>query len=430
MAETARVILWLDRIALALVLVLPAFVLHTRAAGEIDIAVVGVLFLLRCAVLRDWAWLRAGWVRIAALWWGWQVVCSLPFIGIGGTASLVQALLMVRYLVFAAALENAVLATPVARRWLQGVLVAAMLYIAGQCWLQLLTGRNLWGYPRYGDGSLSGPFYYPRAGAPLARLLPPTVLPWIAGLLEGGAVAGLGAAALAMLAIGTEVLIGQRMPTGLTVFAFVVAALLLPRLRRITLAAVAVGALVVGVSAVTPMLRPAYDHLVTKTVQQLADFPDSDYGLIYLRAAIITLDHPLFGQGFDGYRNACPDKRYFRGWALSVANPDGGGDKSCNIHPHNHYAEAATNAGIPGLILFGAMVWSWLARLARGLGTRPDPTRVGLFAAVLINEWPISSMGGFPVMESAGLFFLLLGYGLALSRSTDSTSPAGSRPST
>jgi O-antigen ligase len=431
--EPTRVIPWLDRAALALTLILPAFLMHGRAVAEIDLALVDLLFLARCVATGDWAWLRRGWVRIAGAWWLWQLLCSLPFVGIGGTASLTQAIVIVRYLVFAAALEHTVLATPAARRWMQGVIVAATLYIASQAWMQLLVGRNLWGYPRFPDGALTGPFYLPRAGAPLARLLPPAALPSIARLIDGPARQPLGGALLAILAIGTEVLIGQRMPTVLTAFAFVVAAIFLPRLRRITVAAIVAGAVLLGLAAVVPPMRPAYDRLVIKFSRQLGDFPDSDYGLIYLRAGVITLNHPIFGRGFDGYRNACHDPRYFRGWPFPTAHPDGNRDRNCNIHPHNHYLEAASNAGLPGLFLFTAMVVAWLWRLASGLGTRPDPLRVGLFVSVLINEWPVSSMSGFSNMESTGLFFLLLGYGLALARaasSTEPTSPEGSTPST
>ncbi len=418
---------WLDRLSLAATLVLPAFIMHGRGIADGLIALAAVLFLLRSALVGDWAWLGTPWLKIAALWWGWQVVCSLPFIGIGGTHSLVQALVMVRFVVFVAALEHQVLATAPARRWLQHVITASTLYIAGQTWLQFTIGRNIQGFPRWGDGELTGPFLTPRAAAPLSRLLFPAMLPWIERLLGHGR--RFGAIGLAIAGIGTVVLIGQRMPLLLTILGLVVTALMLPSLRRLMLQALAAGALLL---AATPVVSPpTFYRLVTKFTAQMEHFPDSDYGLIYTRAAVITADNPFFGQGFDGFRNACPDPRYFRG--LSTAHPDGAGAAICNIHPHNHYAEAATNAGIPGLVLFCTMIVTWLRALARNLGSRPDPLRVGLFVAVLIQEWPLASASGFSAVEIAGFFFLLLGYGLALARAADSTaamSPEGSTPIT
>ncbi len=398
----------LPRLALAATLALPAFIMHGRAVAEVLIALVDLLFLIQCAWRRDWGWLRAGWVWLAGAWWAWLVLCSLPGIGIGGTRSLVQALVIGRFLVFVAALEHWVLAQQAARRWLQWVLNASALYIAAQTLLQLATGHNLQGYPRRGDGELTGPFENPRAGAPFSRLLFPTLLPAMARLNQA---AGL---VLAMAGIGVVVLIGQRMPLLLTVLGLVVAGLLLKRLRLAVAAALAAGALLLAASAV--VVPPTFYRLVTKFSAQMENFPASDYGLIGARAAFIAIDHPLFGQGFDGFRNACPDPRYHR--TLAPSRPDGGGAAICNIHPHNHYLEAVTNAGLPGLILFSALVLAWLRELGRGLWRDPDPLRVGLFVAALIQEWPLASASGFTAVEIGGWFFLMLGYGLAVTRAT------------
>ena len=94
----------------------------------------------------------------------------------------------------------------------------------------------------------------------------------------------------------------------------------------------------------------------------------------------------------------------------------GGALDGCNIHPHNHYLQAATDAGLPGLVLFCAMVLAWLAPLARGLWTRPSPVRVGLFASALIAQWPLASTSSAFAIEIGGIFFVLLGWGLAEAR--------------
>lgn len=404
-------IVWLDRVALALTLVLPAFVMHGRGIADGMISVVGLLFLLRSVLTGQWGWVRTPWLVVGWVWWLWLVVCSVPGIGIGGGKSLVQALVMVRFLVFVAALEHAVLSGERARRWMQGVLAGCAVYIAGQTWLQFAVGRNVQGFPRWGDGELTGPFLQPRAAAPLSRLLFPAMLPAVEGLLARSWVAAMG---VAVLGIGTVVLIGQRMPVLLTVLGLVVTALMLKRLRRVMLVALAAGALLL---AATPVISPpTFYRLVEKFSAQMAHFPESDYGLLAARAATIAYDHPVFGQGFDGFRNACPDPRYHRGWSLAPLHPDGGGVGICNIHPHNHYLEAVTNAGVPGLVLFGGLVVAWLMALGKGLGARPDPLRVGLFVAALIQEWPLASASGFSAVEIAGLFFIQLGLGLALAR--------------
>jgi O-antigen ligase len=413
---------WLDRAAIAATLMLPIFVMHGRAVAEMLIGVINVAFIARSAVSRDWAWVGASWVQIAAAFWVWLMICSLPGLSAGGFPAFVQAVAFVRFLLLPAALGYAVLSDARARRWLQWVLTASALYIAAQTILQLATGRDIQGFRRSGDGELTGPFEHPRAATPLSRLLFPVLLPVVGNLLaRGRAPAWIAAAALTAGSVATIVLIGQRMPLLQTLLGLVVAALLLRRLRAVAVVALVVGAALLAVSVVAS--PPTFYRLVTKFSSQMSDFSDSAYGLIAGRAIAIVEDHPLFGQGYDGFRDDCADPRYFRALPWATAHQsDGGGLAGCNIHPHNHYLEAATEAGIPGLLLFSALVLAWWAAVLRNLGHDPDPLRVGIFASVLMAEWPIASASNFTSIEASGFFFILLGYGIALAR-TSAISP-------
>ena len=387
----------LDRLAVACLLLCPLFLLHGRLVADVLMIVVGVCFLARSALARDWAWLRTGWVLAAAAWWLWLLVCSLR----GGLA---EALAAVRFLVFVAALEHWVLRLAWRRVWLARLTAIAALYIAFQTVLQLAIGRNIQGYGRWGDGELTGPFEHPRAGAPLSRLLFPAVLPAMARL---GRWAGL---LLLVAAVLVVVLIGQRMPVLLTGLGLFVTALLLPRLRMGVLAACAGAALLLSVSAI--VVPPTFHRLIDKFSSQMEHFPTSPYGLITVRAVTMIEQHPWVGLGFDGFRHHCAEPAYFVGWY----GGDGGGANVCVQHPHNHYLQAAVEAGLPGLVLFSVMVLAWLRPLARGLWRDPAPLRTGLFVAALLQEWPIASTSDFLSMPLSGWFFLLLGLGLAETR--------------
>ena len=429
------------RIARAATIATPILLLHTLSLAEIAIGLTGALFLLRSALARDWAWLRTPWVRIALAWWIWLIFCSTPGIGpsVGqaGTHSFLEALAAIRFPVFAAACETWVLTPAAARRWLARSVTLTALYIAFQSLLQAFTGRNIQGFRRMGDGELTGPFSKPHAAGPLSRLIFPALLPPAARLLDRGLWGALAAAALTIAAVAVIVLIGQRMPLLLTLLGLLVCALFLPRLRLPVLAAiVAGGALLAASAALSP---PTFYRLVTKFSAQMEHFPTTDYGRIAGRALAIAEQHPLTGRGFDGFRTGCNDPRYFRGWKELLGGPpnpadDGGGEAGCNIHPHNHYLEALTDAGLPGLALFTALILAWLIALARGLWRHPDPLRVGLFAAALIHEWPIASASSYQAMEVSGFFFVLLGWGLAEARaaalSTSAISPAHATPTT
>jgi len=409
----------LHRAAFGLALLLPWFLLHMRAAAEISVDVVGVCFLLRCAVERRWEWLRQDWVPIGLAWWGWLVACTVMNIarfGLDGTA-LVQALAVVRFLVFAAALESWVLHAPRERRWLWASLGVATLYVAAQTLLQFATGYNLYGDPRSGDGELTGPFSKPRDAPTFVRMLFPVLLPPVGSLLaRPGLRSALSGAALVVGGVLVVVLIGQRMPVLLAALGLLVSGLLLPRLRAsVAVAILAGGALIAASAVVSP---PTFYRLVTKFSRQMGDFADSHYGFIAERAVAIAEQHPWIGRGYGGFGTGCPQPRYFQDWHWpgAIAHGDGGGAALCVMHPHNHYLQAVTDAGLPGLALFTALVGVWLYRLGDGLLRRPDPLRVGLFVAALIQEWPVASTSPIVSFPIGGWFFLLLGFGLAEAR--------------
>ncbi len=407
----------LDRAGLALTLALPLFLLHGRGIAEALLILLGLLFVARCAALRDWAWLRQGWVPVALAWWAWLVVCSVP----AGTGSAIQAAGLIRFLALVAALEHWTLRDAAARAWLARLLRWAALYIALQSLLQFAIGRNLYGYPRGPDGELTGPYAHPRAGPPLSRLLFPALLPTVGRWVGMAGWRPLAAVLLTLAGVAVMVLIGQRMPLLLTFLGLFVTALLLPRLRGVVLfSLVAAGLLLAVAPAVSP---PAFNRLVTKFSGQMQHFPDSHYGQIAARAVAIGSAHPVVGAGFDAFRRLCGDPAYFRGWPRNGVVDDGGGAAICVQHPHNHYLQAFTESGIPGLLLFCAMILAWLRGVGRGLWRDPDPLRVGLFAAVLIQEWPIASASAFSSMPLSGWFFLILGFGLAEARAYITATP-------
>lgn len=404
-----RFSLALEQAPLALVLALPLLLLHATSAGEIAIALITAAFLARCWSLGDWKWVRRGWAPLGLAWWLWLVVCSVPGIGQGGFASLGQAIVSARYLLFVAALEHAVLASPRARRWMWWSLAASCAYYAAQVAVQFATGRNLFGVPKNIDGVLTDPFGKVRIGAPLSRIFWPVILPISAALLRRRAwSATTGALALVVGAVGLMVVIGQRMPLVLAAFGLAVASLLIRRLRPIAIVALLSGAALVSATAV--IAPPVFYRLVTRFSDQIEHFQSSDYGMLTARALSMAEQHPVHGRGFNGFRTGCADPRYLTGPIEAGAK-----DPGCNIHPHSHYLQALTDSGVPGLVLWSALVVTWLGILGRGLWRDPDPLRAGLFVAVLIDQWPIASTSSMFAVEIEGFFFLLLGWGLAAS---------------
>ncbi len=414
----SRTLSALNRIALFSVLLFPLLLMHAHGVAEVAIGVADVCFLAYSAIDEDWAWFRTPWLWVAGAWWGWLVICSVPVpalgLGEGGERSLIQALLTVRFLLLVAAMEHRVLRTPQAREWLFGLVAASAVWIGLNSLIQDVTGRNLIGWPRGPDGELTGPFGSPRAGPALARILFPSLLPPVAALLaEPGRRNTVYAYALLLLGLIVMVLTGQRMPLVLTVLGLVVVAFLMRRLRPAILAAALATGLILAAS---PVVAPdAYYRLVEKFSRQLEHFDVSPYGQLYARAWEVGRQNPITGMGFNGFGTGCPMPRYFRA-TFDGSETDGGGAKICWDHPHNFYLQALDDGGFVGLALFCATGLVWLIPLGRFLWRNPDPLRVGLFAATLIQLWPIQSTSAFTSMPIGGWFFLLLGWGMAEAR--------------
>jgi O-antigen ligase len=154
---------------------------------------------------------------------------------------------------------------------------------------------------------------------------------------------------------------------------------------------------------------------VVHFAEQMRHFPQSPYGLLYTRATVMGLEHPVAGLGFDGFRHGCGQAAYQHGLAwLGVTDAQADVTIACSIHPHNHYLEAFTSGGVPGLVLFCIMVGTWLATLGRSLLRRAPPEQVACFIGVLLGVWPFASTSAFFTLPNAGWLFLVLGTGLSL----------------
>lgn len=397
----------------ACLLLIPPMLLHARAVAEGAIVVIDLLFVLRCAARGDWAWLRRPELLAGLLLCAWVALTSA--LGPAPGHAVPQALAVVRFWLLVAALSQWLLARARARRWLWWMVAASAAWIGVQTWEQYLTGTNILGYARWGDGSLTGPFYGPRAGPAFVVLLYPALLPPVLALLARRPVwARLGGGALAVLGVVTLLLIGQRMPALLGLLGLLVSGLLLRRLRPAAIAVVV--AAVVTLAALPVLSPPTEQKLVVHFLEQMGHFWQSPYGQLYVRAASIARAHPLFGQGFDGFRLVCDAPQYLDAQAQFGLPAVIGPDYGCTIHPHQFWLQAATDGGLPGLVLFAAVVLLWWRALLRGAWAGQDALRVALFVTVFDWLWPFASTSGFYNMPVSGWGFLMAGWGLALAR--------------
>lgn len=403
----------LDRTALVATLLTPLLLMHAHGVAEASFTIVGLCFLARSYVTRDWAWVRTPWVALALVWWAWLVICSLPVpaLGLGeaGLRGLGQGLMALRFPMFSAALAFGVLNDADSRAWMFGTIGASVVYVSVHLVFQFISGVNLYGVPKAWDTLLTGPFGTARAAPLMARILPPVLIPFAARYLDRRILPYV----ILMGGLGVVAIIGQRIPVLLTVGTLIVAAVLIRRMRPIALAAlVAMALLIPSFAVISPN---TYLHMVVRSQVMLQGFAVGYYGEMYNRAFEVGRQNPLTGTGFDGFRLACPDPRYFRP-SFDGTVADGGGKDICWFHPHNFWFQALVDGGVPGVLLFGAFGLACLITLGRGLWREPDPMRVGLFAVMLAQLFPIQSTPSFWSMPMGGWFYLLLGWAMAETR--------------
>lgn len=406
----------LRNLALLTMLLVPLGLLHAWVLADICVVITDILFLAHSAWRRDFRWARQPWFILAMGWWLWLIFCSaplpLPGFGVAGLRGFAEAFVIIRLILFSAALQNWLLTTPGSRRIAWWALALSAGWIALESWQQYLFGHNIFGWPRWGDGALTGPFQKPRAGDLYAHLMFIGMLPPVMALLaKPGWKPRAGGVVLAVLGVVTAVLIGQRMCVAFAGLGLVVAAFYL-RPLRLPLA----GALLVAVAVfiATPIISPAtHGKLVGETQRNFHHFTQSPYGEIFTVATNMGMQSPLHGWGYRSYRDLCNEPRFNTGLPALHIPPTQATLGACNLHPQNFYIQAFSDAGLPGLILFTALMlyWSWLA--ARGLWRNPDPVRVGLFIGVINYTWPIASTDEFPSLYMLGWFFFFVGLSLA-----------------
>jgi O-antigen ligase len=404
----------LRNIGLAFALLVPFGLLHAFVFAEICIAITDILFLAESFRNRSFAWAREPWFIAAMAWWLWLLVCSLPILGSAGWhVSFAFALVIIRFILFTAALQSWLFTTETARRIAWLLLAVSCLWIGVESWQQFLTGHNIFGDTRFRDGALTGPFWKPRAGALFGHLLFIAMSPPAALLLaRREMVWRLAGGGLMSLGIITSVLIGQRMGLAFSVLGDVAAALLIPRLRLSAMVALVAG----GITLVaTPVISPpTHGKLVGETATNMDNFTQSPYGELFSRAMAMGVQSPWHGWGYNGFRAFCPQDRFAAGVPMLGIPSTQFALGACNLHPHNFYLQAFEESGVPGLALFVAMNLAWVVALMRGLRQSADPLRVGLFIGVLTYVWPLASTDDFPTLYEPGWLFFILGLALAL----------------
>lgn len=332
-------------IAYAATLAIPWALIYGRGVADACCVLIGILFLLHSAKNRRWEWLRDPVVRVALLTWAWLLLVVTP-LAVQPDQSFIMAGPWIRYVLLYAALRHWVLDDALKLRWLGKWLVAMLAFVAVDTVWQYISGVSLTGNLRDEGGRLTGPFNHVKVGIFAAKMLVPAAGIYLFFSLRDGrkkqTYFAIGLLCFASIVI---MLSGER-----TAFLSSFAAQTLTGLwfllsvpsQRFKLACglVAWLACLGTLSATQSWVQERTSGLYN----DLSNFHASPYGELFHGGLLLGADNILTGTGLRGFREACPE--LIRQEKISY----------CNLHPHNPYIEWFAEAGLPGLLLFLALV--------------------------------------------------------------------------
>ncbi len=330
---------------------IPLLLAAGRAPADIGLSLIGVLFFIHCLVTRQWRWLRQTDMQILAALWIYIVAATL-FSPIDG--ALKAALFWGRFPLFYAAMRFWLLNDRERCTRLAYCTLAVVALVTIDSLWQYATGTSLTGRPMRGD-RLSGSLSSANVGNLLIKLTLPAA-GWLLCTTQDPRVrkAALGIACAAAVLVP---LTGERTTTLLMLIGFAAAALVLwlryPPIRKNVMKA----ALVLVLAAVAVSFQDVVQHRAVKLAQDIQNFPQSPYGLLFTAAWKMWLQSPVFGAGLLGFREASLHIPPFRD----------------DVHAHNIYLHWLAETGIIGAGLFvlfaGWCVWRWwqFTRGARGM---------------------------------------------------------------
>lgn len=329
-------------IAFFAVLLMPWMLIFDRTGMEICGAIVGLLFLGRSAARREWHWLREPFSVVTLLLIAWLVLVVTP-LAVSPAKGAVDALLWFRLPLFLIALRSWVLVSPAARNTLAIMLIALLVPLMIDTLWQMAYGVSLSGNPRIVTGRLTGVFVKPKIGLYIGKMLLPALT--ICLLLAWGRRGWLlTLAAITLTAIATLLLTGERSVFIVTMLALGLAGSLLmwrhqPMRTPLLIAGGALAALVLTLFFTSEWVQIR----ANQALQTMGNYPNSDYGLLAGAALDMGREHWLHGAGVHGFRLLCPI------FELS-------GGMFTGLHPHNLFLEWFAETGLPGLLLFCAMI--------------------------------------------------------------------------
>ena len=396
---------------------LPLLLIFSRSIADITIVLISILFLYYSFKKIGWGWLKEKWFLFALFFSAYGITLNSAM-SIDAKETFAYSLFFMRWPIFSMALAYWILSDFKSLKKFLISLTLLLLFIIFDTWWQFFFEQDLFGFEKYSENRLTGPFKdNPHVGAWLAKLalLPPLLL-----ILYDKYKLQIhqNYFTYAFFIISTIVFLtifitGERMQlllilSSILIFVFGLISEKIFSLKKISLLLILSISIILFFAINFPETT---QRAFFSTIEKIINWRSSDYGLVWQSAYDVWMQSPLFGVGLHKYREACVNLGIY---GTSHMNAIGSGNCS---HPHNISLQLLSETGIFGFIIFYLMVFYLaISSLKKYLKNSLWLPLALTFNIIFTCFLPIASSTSFFSNKYGTIIWLLIGVMLAVNK--------------
>lgn len=400
---------------------LPLLLIFSRSIADITIVLISILFLYYSFKKIGWGWLKEKWFLFALFFSAYGITLNSAM-SIDAKETFAYSLFFMRWPIFSMALAYWILSDFKSLKKFLISLTLLLLFIIFDTWWQFFFEQDLFGFEKYSENRLTGPFKdNPHVGAWLAKLalLPPLLL-----ILYGKYKLQIHQNYLiySFFIISTIVFLtvfitGERMALLLIVASILIFFIGLISEKIFSLRKLFFLMLlsITAISIFALIFPETTQRAFFSTIDKIINWKSSDYGLVWQSAYDVWMQSPVFGVGLHKYREACENLGIYGTSYLTAI-----GSGVC-FHPHNISLQLLSETGIFGFIIFFLMVFylatSSLKKYFKNSLWLPFAL---IFNIIFTCFLPISSSTSFFSNKYGAIIWLLIGVMLAVNKHFES----------
>ena len=396
---------------------LPLLLVFSRSLADITIVLISFLFLYYSYKDIGWHWFKEKWFCFALIFTIYCLTINSAM-SIEPAETLAYSLFFIRWPIFAMALSYWILKDTESLKKFFVSMTIVLFFIIFDTWWQFLFDYDIFGFEKYSENRLTGPFKNnPHVGAWTAKL---ALLPLLYLIIY-------------------KKLKFQHFKNHLTYTFFVVSSVLFlsvfitgERMALLLLLAsifiMLIGMILDKILSIKKMIilllisfcgilyfaysfPDATQRAYFSTIEKIFNWKTSDYGLVWQSAYDVWMQSPIFGVGLHKYRESCENLGIY---GSSYLNAIGSG--VC-FHPHNISLQLLSETGIIGFLIFYLMVFylaiSSLKTYFKKKLWLPFALNLNIIFTCFL---PIASSTSFFSNKYGAIIWLLIGVMLAVNR--------------